>query len=566
MRLTFTLRARLLMLAVVSAGGLLVLGTLDLMQIRQAQLAGYRVMLRNVVDTAHDTVAYFHGEWKAGRLSEDEAKQKARDALRSVRYAGNEYIFVTGFDGTRVVQPAKPESEGTKPESETRDVNGVYISREIIAAARNGGGFVEYHYPRLGSTEPAPKLSYATPFAPWEWSIGTGVYVDDVDTAFWSGARTLAGEALALVALVTGGAFLLGRQIARTVNGIADVMRRLAAGDLDVAVPEEDRRDEFGTMTAALRVFKTATAENQALLAEQERLKREAREQERVSLLRMADDVQGRVLSAVGRIADESQRLSAASHTLSESAQETRARSTTVSAATGQTTANVETVAAAAEQLSASSREIGQQVEQSAAVAGRAMDEAAQTVSTVRELAESTKRIGEVADLISGIAAQTNLLALNATIEAARAGEAGKGFAVVASEVKNLANQTAGATEEISRIIQSVANGTQATVGAIERIEATIRGINDTASAIAAAVEEQNAATGNIAGSVHEAAAGTRRIAAEILQVSTSAQGTMDTAEDVSRASRLLDGEAIALKGQIQAFVDELRTAANRAV
>ena len=554
-----SLRLRLFLLAAVAAGGLLILGAVDLMHLREAQMESHRRMLRNTVETVRGIVAHHHAEAAAGRLTDAQAREQARAAVRGIRYAGSEYFFIFAEDGTNLVLGPRPQAEGTRELADLRDADGVPYVRALIAAARTGGGFVAYRFPKAGSNEPLPKLSYATGFQPWGWMIGSGVYVDDVDADYWRNAGQLAASALGIAALVGVLAFLIGRQVSGTVNGFAEAMRRLAAGDLGIAVPGEGRHDEFGTMAEAMRVFKDKTAENQSLLAEQERLKRAAAEKERAALLGMADAVEGRVRAVIGRVAAETERLGAASRSLSSSAEATQSMSASVAGTTEHTSTNVQTVAAATEELSSSSQEIGRQVDQSAAVARRAMEEAAQTTTTVRSLAEATKRIGEVVDLINSIASQTNLLALNATIEAARAGEAGKGFAVVASEVKNLANQTATATDEITRIIHSVETGTQATVEAILRIEGTIRGVNEAAATIATAVEEQNAAMGEITRSVQEAATGTQRIAGEIGEVSRNAQGTLATAGEVAAASRRLDGEALELRQQIDGFLAELR-------
>ncbi|PWC55276.1 cache domain-containing protein [Azospirillum sp. TSO22-1] len=559
-----SLRLRLLLLTVLAAGGLLILSLVALMHLRDVQMDGYRTMLRNSVETARGIVEHYHTEATAGRLTQAQAQEQARAAVRRLRYAGSEYFFVYDYEGTNLVLGPRPQVEGTKQMLDTKDADGVLFVRELIKAGRTGGGFVAYRFPRAGSDQPFPKLSYAMGFESWQWMIGTGVYIDDVEAAYWRNARTLLGGSLLIVAIVAAAALLIGRQVTGTVNRFADAMRRLASGDLGIAIPAVGRRDEFGTMAEALTVFKDATAENRRLIAEQERLKREARERESQALLRMADDVENRVQTLIGRVATETGRLGGASQSLSASAEQTQARSASVAANTEQTSRNVGTVAAATEELSSSSKEIGRQVEQSAAVARRAQEEAEHTSAAVKDLAEATKRIGEVVELINAIASQTNLLALNATIEAARAGEAGKGFAVVASEVKNLATQTANATDEIARIIQSVEAGTQTTVQAIGRIEQTIRGVNDGAAAIAAAVEEQNAAMGEIARSVQEAASGTQRISAEIGEVSVSAQGTLSTAREIAEASRSLDGEAQSLKHQIESFLGELRTTARK--
>ena len=221
----------------------------------------------------------------------------------------------------------------------------------------------------------------------------------------------------------------------------------------------------------------------------------------------------------------------------------------------------MQTVASAAEELTSSISEISRQVTHSAEISGRAVAAADGTNQTIRELAEGAQRIGEVVDLINDIANQTNLLALNATIEAARAGEAGKGFAVVASEVKNLAAQTAQATEDISAQIGSIQNTTQDAVGAIEGIGATITEMNEIATTIASAVEEQGAATNEISRNVQEAATGTENVSASIVTVRSGSERTGDASGNVLNASRELAERFQGLRGEVEAFLDKIKAA-----
>ena len=560
---SWSLRARMLLLTIVTVGAMVALGVVNLLHIRQEQMSGYQNMLRNVTTVGQKIAEHNYNEFKAGKISEDEAQTRVRNAVRAIRYAGNEYLFIYNFDGVRLAMTdGKTEGQNF---SDLRDSNGVYILRELVAGAKKGGGFVEYHFPKAGGGDPLPKLSYAVSFEPWRWIIGTGVYVDDVDAAFWRNSGILAAVVAVVSALVAGFAYMIARQASDTVNGFAQAMKQLAGGDTRIKIPGEGRADEFGSMAQAMAVFRDNTEQNHRLIDEQQRLKHEADERERAALTRMADDVQSRVQGVIANVTNETNKLDSASHKLSDSANRTQNKSSSVAAATSQTSANVQTVASATEELSASAKEIGRQVEQSAIIAKRAMDEAGQTTATVRQLAEATKRIGEVVDLINSIASQTNLLALNATIEAARAGEAGKGFAVVAAEVKSLANQTAQATEEISRIIQSVESNTSATVVAIERIENTIRGVNDSAGAIAAAVEEQNSCMGEIARSVQEAAHGAQRIAEEIGDVSACADDTLGAAGTVAAACNHLKAHTAELRQQFDRLLGELRERAKRA-
>lgn len=221
----------------------------------------------------------------------------------------------------------------------------------------------------------------------------------------------------------------------------------------------------------------------------------------------------------------------------------------------------MQTVASAAEELHSSIAEIARQVAQSSAIAGKAVDDARRTDTIVKTLASGAQRIGDVVGLINSIAGQTNLLALNATIEAARAGDAGKGFAVVASEVKSLANQTAKATEDISKQISEIQSATGEAVQAIESIAGTIEELSTIASSIASAVEEQGNATQEIARNVQEAASGTQHVSANIAGVSEGARETGAAAGRVLDAAGNLSSQAEQLRGDVRTFISDVKAA-----
>jgi methyl-accepting chemotaxis protein len=266
-------------------------------------------------------------------------------------------------------------------------------------------------------------------------------------------------------------------------------------------------------------------------------------------------ELAGKVAEVVKSVAAASNELKSTAESMSATAEETSRQATTVAAASEQATTNVQTVASAAEELSSSIAEISRQVAESASIAGQAVDEAGRTNATVQSLAEAAQKIGQVVELINDIASQTNLLALNATIEAARAGEAGKGFAVVASEVKNLANQTAKATEEIAAQINEMQTTTNGAVGAIQGISGTIGRISEIATSIASAVEEQGAATQEIARNVQQAAAGTQDVSANIGGVTQAAGETGAGASQVLSAADELSRQSAQLQTEIDQFL-----------
>ena len=284
------------------------------------------------------------------------------------------------------------------------------------------------------------------------------------------------------------------------------------------------------------------------------------REQASIMLNRHADDFERDVSSMVGVISSAATELQATAQSMAATAEETSQQAEAVANAAGQASENVQTVAAATEELTASIHEISRQVNQSTHIAGAAVEEARRTDAMVQGLAEAAGKIGQVVKLINDIASQTNLLALNATIEAARAGDAGKGFAVVAGEVKNLANQTAKATDEISAQIAAVQTATKDAVGAIQGIGGTISKISEIASAIAAAVEEQGAATQEIARNVQQAAMGTGAVTSNIGSVTHAAGETGHAAHEVLSAAGELSRQSERLNSQVNHFLTDVRS------
>jgi len=345
----------------------------------------------------------------------------------------------------------------------------------------------------------------------------------------------------------------------RPLAAIEGAMERIAGGAADASIPGTERRDEIGRMAAALAVFRDRMAENARAADERAALEARQSEERRGQRVAMADELDRAVRDVIGGLSSSTQDLARTADDLARTAEGTRSRAQDVALAASETTSNVQTVAAATEELAASTREIARRVGDSASAASAAVTQAEATNATVAALSQAAGKIGDVVKLINDIAGQTNLLALNATIEAARAGDAGKGFAVVASEVKNLATQTAKATEDISRQIGEIQAATRQAVGDIQSIGQAIKSIHGTASEIASAVDQQGAATLEITRNIQEAARGTQAVAATIAHVTHAAEATGNAVATLGGATQSVSGQSDRLKNEVEGFVSRLR-------
>ncbi|WP_253367470.1 MULTISPECIES: methyl-accepting chemotaxis protein [Methylorubrum] len=377
------------------------------------------------------------------------------------------------------------------------------------------------------------------------------------------GTYTLIGFAVVglLGAMVLAGLIVV-LAVTRPLGSLVNVLQRMARGEIEAEIKEATRGDEIGAVGRAVEGIKTMVARKAAEEAEVRRRTDEAAAAERKrTMIELADGFEAAVGGIVGMVSSSATELQATAQQMTASATETASQSTTVAAAAEEAASNVGTVAAAAEELGVSVQEIGRQVQGSAGLAQAAVGEADQTTHLVQALRTTSARIGDMVGLISNIASQTNLLALNATIEAARAGEAGRGFAVVASEVKELASQTARATEEISGQIGEIQGVTDQAVTAIGAIASRIREINNVATGIAAAVEEQGAATQEIVRNVSQASSGTSEVTRNISGVAQASEETGMAASQVLVSSSELSRQSEHLSAEVQRFLATVRAA-----
>lgn len=424
--------------------GLLLLSLAALMQLKGTMLEDRKQRTRSLVEVALGTIAYHHNLANAGKVSEESAKNAAREALRGLRYNAGDYFFILDANSNYILAPTKPELEG-KNAADAKDANGRNFIRELVGVAQRGGGFIEYQFPRSGQKIPEPKLSYAANFSPWGWVVGTGIYIDDMGSEYQKGALTLGGISLALLVFLSLIGWKVSAGILHQLGGepaqASAMLHRVGAGDLTAALgqpPEGSLLSALAIMAASLRVLvaeidlgsgKVVRGAEQINVATGE-VTRAAKHQ----------------ANATSAMAAEIEQLTVSSNHISDIARETELESQVAmtEAAEGR-----------------------QRVEQATSAIRKIADTVSLASTQIRELEARTQQVSSIANVIKEIAGQTNLLALNAAIEAARAGERGRGFAVVADEVRKLAERTSIATVEIEEMIGNIQKDTGGVVSAM---------------------------------------------------------------------------------------------------
>jgi methyl-accepting chemotaxis protein len=443
-----TLAVRLYILLASMLLGLLILGGYSAFELRAHILEEKKLMLQALIDSSVGVVQEQYDLYKAGKISEADAQRLARDNLRKSRYnSGTDYFFIYDFNGVNLMHASKPEREG-KNFIDSKDPNGKdYIRQWIEMLKRDDAAYIDYMFPKAGSTEPVPKISYAKVFRPWGWWVGTGVYIDDVEADF---RRSVVKSLVFLfvIAVVLGGlGFAISRSVRSQIGGepaaAASQVEEFASGNLVQPITSESRTQ--GNLLATLGAMQA----------------------------RLAGIVRG-IRSNTEVLAKESADLSVSAKEISIAAERQAESSAATAAAIEQLTVSINEVSEIAlvtEKNSTSTAELagrgGAVVRQSASEIqniAAAVDESTRRIQT---LVGRSQEIGSITQVIKEIADQTNLLALNAAIEAARAGETGRGFAVVADEVRKLAERTAQATAEISQMVAAIQEDTQHAVDAM---------------------------------------------------------------------------------------------------
>ncbi|MGE5490545.1 MAG: methyl-accepting chemotaxis protein [Actinomycetota bacterium] len=518
--------------------GLLVLCFTALLQLKDTMLEDRKEKTKNLVEAAAGILAHHHKLAQDGKLSEEDAKKAARESLRGLRYGSNDYFFIMDTNHVYILLPTKPEFEG-QDKKDLKDANGKLLIQELVAAAKQGGGFVSYWFPRAGQQTAEPKLSYATLFAPWGWVLGTGIYIDDIDVKYRHDALVLGGIAAVLLALLALVGWQLSSSVLRQLGGepaaAAAIMERVAQGDLTAdtgSAPQGSMLHALGAMVASLRkLVREINSGADRLVQSTEQISHASSE---------VATAAGNQSDATAAMAAAIEELTVSSNHISDSAQETAKES---------------------QQAMDLSGEGNQRVDQATAAIQKIAVTVSDASTRIKALEERANQVSSIANVIKEIAAQTNLLALNAAIEAARAGEQGRGFAVVADEVRKLAERTSLATTEIEQMIQGIQ---QDTGGAVDAMNAALPEVEQGVQLAGLASESLHAIDqgahrtleriGEVAEATREQSAASTAIAQRVEQIAQMVEETSATIRGTADTAAQLEKIAFGLKEQIARF------------
>jgi methyl-accepting chemotaxis protein len=471
----------------------------ETIQTRNVRVEERSADLRNIDEAGLSIVKQFGDKAAAGTMTKEEAQKQAIALIKGLRYGKDGYITITS--GTRsLMNPFKAENDG-KDMVDFKDPKGTYLYRDIQAAGASpeGAGFVRYYWARPGANEPVPKMSRVVHYAPWNWDLVTGVYMDDIDAAFRDSLLKSAGMLAVVCAVLWLIVSMVNKSLRHTIGGdpeyVGEIAQQIAGGDLSA-------------------VIKT-------------------HESDRASILYGMKSMQARLADTIGEIRRSADTIATASSEIASGNMDLSARTESQASSLEETAASMEELTSTVNQNSDNAVQANQLVISASAVAEKGGKVVSQVVQTMETINASATRIVDIISVIDGIAFQTNILALNAAVEAARAGEQGRGFAVVASEVRNLAQRSASAAKEIKELINasvdSISAGSALVAEAgttMDQVVASVSRVTQIMSAITEASHEQSTGIGHVNTAITEMDSVTQQNAA-LVEEAAAAAGSM---------------------------------------